>query len=58
MATLAYEVKVTLSDGRTDSLGRNTIKASPAEEVFTTVGAILALVRVSTLILRPSVNPR
>lgn len=35
---------------------RSAVEASPAKQVFRTVGGILVLVRVSALILHPSMN--
>ena len=49
MATLTSKTKVSLDD-RIDILSRITTQVSPAKEVFTTVSAILALVRVSDIV--------
>ena len=58
MATRMSKTKVSLDD-RIDILSRITTRVSPAKEVFTTVSAILALVRVSDIAaLRSSVNSR
>jgi len=50
------EAKVSLLDDRIDVLNRNAVEGSPAKQVFRTVSNTLALVRVSTRILRPPVN--
>ena len=55
MATPTPNIKVSLDD-RIDALDRNAVEASPAKQVFKTVSVILALIRVSRLFLRPSVN--
>jgi hypothetical protein len=56
MATRTRKAKATILDDRIDILERNAVEVSPAKQVFGTVAAILALVRVSALVLRPSVN--
>jgi hypothetical protein len=56
MAARTRKVKVSLDD-RIDILNRNAVEASPAKQVFRTVGAILALVRVGALVLHSSGNP-
>ena len=45
-----------LLDDRIGTLNRNAVETSPAKPIFRTVGAILALIRVSALILRLPVN--
>ena len=58
MTTRARKTKATLDD-RIDILSRITTQVSPAKEVFTTVSAILALVRVSDIAtLHSSVDSR
>jgi len=54
--TRVREVEASLLDGRIDTLNRNAVEAYPAKQIFRTVSAILALVRVSALLLRPSAN--
>ena len=56
MATRTHNVEASLLDDRIDALDRNAVEASPAKEVFRAVSAILALVRVSPLALRPPVD--
>jgi hypothetical protein len=56
MATRTRKVETPTLDDRIDILNRDTVEVSPAKHVFRTVGAILALVRVGALVLRPSVN--
>jgi len=56
METCTTMAKVPLLDDRIDILNRNAVEASAAKQVFRTVGVILALVRVSALVLRPPVN--
>ena len=41
-------------DDKIDTLDKNAVEDSPAKQVFTTVGAILTLVRVSTAIASPA----
>ena len=47
MATRAHEAQASLLDDRIFILDRNLAEPFPADEVFKTVSAILALVRVS-----------
>jgi hypothetical protein len=56
MATRTHKAKSPILDDKIDILNRNAGEASPAKQVFETVAAILALVRVSALVLRSSVN--
>jgi len=44
-------------DDRVNILDRNAVDASPAQQIFRTVSAILALTRVSVLIPAPPVGP-
>ena len=55
MATRTRNAKVSLLDDRIDILNRGAVDVSSAKQVFRTVSATLALVRVSTTILHPSV---
>ena len=55
MATRTRRAKVSLLDDRISILNQEAIEASPAKQVFRTVSATLALVRVSAPILRPPV---
>jgi len=54
----ARKTRVSLLDDKIDILDRGAVEASPVKQVFRTVSAIIALVRVSTLVLHPSVNSR
>ena len=56
MTTHTRNTKASLLDDKVTTLNRNAVDASPAKEVFKTVSAILALVRVSARVLRLSVN--
>ena len=56
MSTLKRDLQVSLLDDRINILDRYTTEASPLKKVFTTVGAILALVRVSAPTLRPPIK--
>ena len=56
MATCTREGKSSILTDKIDILDRNAVEISPAKEVYRTVIAILALVRVSALALPPSVN--
>ena len=58
MTTCARKAKTMTLNDRIDILERNAVEASPAKQVFGTATAILTLVRVSVIILRPPVNPR
>lgn len=53
MATRTRKAKVSLLDDRIDILNRNAVEASSAKQVFRTVSATLALVRVGAPILHP-----
>ena len=44
-------------DDRINVLNRDVVKASPAQQVYRMASDILALVRVSALVLLPSVDP-
>ena len=52
--TRTLEAQASLLDDRIDTLKRDAAKHPPMKQVFEIVGAILALVRVSPLTLRPS----
>ena len=54
MGTRARRVKASLLDDKIDILNRSAVEASPAQQVYRTVSAILALVRVCTHILLPA----
>ena len=56
MATHARKGGTSLLDVRIDLLNKNASEPSPARQIFRTVSAILALVRVSTLVQRSSVS--
>ena len=56
MVTRALEAQTTLLDDRIDILKRDAEKYPQAKQIFEAAGAILALVRVSTLGLRPFFN--
>lgn len=56
MATPGHNINVPFLDDRISILNRNVVEPSPAKQIFMTVSAILALVRVSALVLRLSVN--
>ena len=56
MTAHTRKAKEPLLDSRIDILNRNAVEVPPANQVFGTVSAILALVRVSSLVLCPSVN--
>ena len=56
MATRTREGKLSIFTDKIDILNRNAVETSPAKEVYRTVIAILALVRVSPLVVRQSVN--
>jgi len=56
MATYARKGETSLLDVRIELLNENAIETSPTRQVFRTVSAILALVRVSTLVLYSSVS--
>ena len=56
MATRKRQASVPFLDDRIDNLYRNTVEASLAKQVLRTVADILVLVRVSALILHPSIN--
>ena len=58
MSTRARKARVSLLDDRIDILDKNAAGSSPPKEVFRTVAAILALVRVSSPALTPSANSR
>ena len=51
MATHSLEVLASLLDDRINILEKDVTKYSPAKQVFGTIGAILALARVSALAL-------
>ena len=51
MATRTRKANATLFDDRINVLDRNAIETSPTKRIFRTVSAILALVRVSVLVL-------
>lgn len=53
MATRIREDQASLLNNRIDILEKNAVEGSPLKQVLRTVGAILALVRVSALTLRP-----
>lgn len=58
MATRTREVKASVFDNRIDVLNENALEASSlTHQVYRTASAILALVRVRTLILRVSADP-
>ena len=54
MGTRARRVKASLLDDKIDILNRSAVEASPAQQVYRTVSAILALARVCTHILLPA----
>jgi len=56
MATRTRKAEVSLLDDRIDVLNRNAVEVSSAKQVFRTVSATLALVRVSAPILHPPVD--
>ena len=56
MAAPTAEAQASLLDDRIGILDKNAAEASPVSQVFRTVGAILALVRVRALLLRPPVD--
>lgn len=56
--THTRNAKVSLLDDRIDILNGGAVEASPAKRVFQTVSTILALVRVSDLVLDLPVNSR
>lgn len=58
MATHVREDQASLLNDRIDVLEKNAVEGSPLKQVLTTVGAILALIRVSSLILCPITTPR
>lgn len=47
---------MSLLEGRVDALNRDAIETSPVKQVFKTVSATLALVRVSALVLDLPLN--
>ena len=53
MATRTLKAQAPLLDDRIDILKRDAAKYPQAKQIFETAGAILALVQVSTLGLRP-----
>jgi hypothetical protein len=56
MVTRTPKAAASTIDNRIGILGTNATEASPTKQVFGTVTAILVLVRVSVLVLRPSAN--
>ena len=56
METHTREFKASLLDYRIDVLDRNADRETATQRVYSTVSAILTLVRVSTLVLHPSVD--
>jgi hypothetical protein len=56
MATRTRKFEAPLLDDRIDVLNRNVAKASPAQQVYRSVSAILTLIRVSTLVPCPSAD--
>ena len=58
MSTRARKAWLSLLDRRVGVLNRGAAERSPAEEVFRTVAAILALVWVSVPVQCPSTNSR
>jgi len=50
-----FPMKVSLDDG-IDILDRNAVEVSPVKQIFGTVRAILALVRVGVCVLRSFAN--
>ena len=58
MATRTRKAKVSLLDDRINILDQDAVKAISAKQVFGTVSATLALIRVSAPILRPPVVSR
>lgn len=56
MATRTCDVEVSFLDDGIKALNRNALDTSPVQQVYRTVSAILALVRVSTPVLPPPMD--
>ena len=56
MATRTNKSKASFLNNGIDVLDSNTVEPSPVQKIFKTVRAILALVRVSALVLLPPID--